>query len=52
LAGIVPLSRAVVRAIQALRPSRRINQAPRMLSAIRSKIVHHGPITWPTWIST
>ncbi len=39
-------------ACQARPPSRLINQVPRMLSAISSRIVHHTPITWPTWIST
>ena len=33
-------------------PSRRISQVPNRLSRISSRIVHHGPITWPTWIST
>jgi hypothetical protein len=52
LAGIRPLLMAVVKACHARRPSRRMSQPPRMLSAISSKIVHQGPITWPTWIST
>ena len=51
-AGIRPLSSAVRMACQARPPSRLISQVPRMLSAISSRIVHHTPITWPTWIST
>ena len=37
---------------QARPPSRLISQAPRMLSRTSSRIVHHAPITWPTWMST
>ncbi len=51
-AGIRPDSSATRSPCQALPPSRRISQVPNRLSRISSRIVHHGPMTWPTWIST
>ena len=42
----------MVSACQARRPSCLISQLPKMLSAISSRIVHHAPITWPTWMIT
>ena len=52
LAGIRPLSRASRSARQARAPSCLISHEPRMLSMTSSRIVHHGPIAWPTWMIT
>ena len=51
-AGILPSLSAAPSAAHARLPSRLISQEPKMLSAISSRIVHHTPITCPTWIST
>jgi hypothetical protein len=52
LAGIRPLSSASRRARQARPPSCLMSHEPRMLSMTRSRIVHHGPMAWPTWMIT
>ena len=52
LAGIRPLFSALGSACHARPPSCLISQAPKMLSATSSRMVHQAPITWPTWIST
>ena len=51
-AGIRPLLSAVCRARHARPPSRLMTHAPRTLSKIRSRMVHHAPMICPTWIRT
>ena len=51
-AGIRPVCSASRRAAHDRDPSRLMSQAPRTLAPMSSRMVHQGPMTWPTWMST